>query len=109
MRPLTSDDIERISKWNAYEKPLTKVVTMNDYLGTITTRSCWNTSSMKLVENDNGDIFCLQSKGAFTLMGFDNEDWELASQVNNESALFKQAGNSIVVNVLESIFAELYK
>jgi DNA (cytosine-5)-methyltransferase 1 len=84
MRPLTSNDIERISKWNAYEKPLNKVVTMNDYLGTITTRSCWNTSSMKLVENDNGEIFCLQSKGAFTLMGFDNEDWERASQVNNE-------------------------
>ncbi|MCI7208126.1 MAG: DNA (cytosine-5-)-methyltransferase [Clostridium sp.] len=43
------------------------------------------------------------------LMGFDDEDFEKASKVNSNTQLYKQAGNSIVVNVLESIFKELIK
>lgn len=41
------------------------------------------------------------------LMGFDDEDFEKASQVNSDTQLYKQAGNSIVVNVLEAIFDNL--
>ena len=41
------------------------------------------------------------------LMGFDDEDFEKASKVNSNAQLYKQAGNSIVVNVLEAIFKEL--
>ena len=41
------------------------------------------------------------------LMGFDDSDYEKASQVNSNAQLYKQAGNSIVVNVLEAIFKEL--
>ena len=41
------------------------------------------------------------------LMGFDDEDFEKASKVNSNSQLYKQAGNSIVVNVLESILKNL--
>lgn len=43
-------------------------------------------------------------------MGFDDEDFERAqlSGVSN-SQLYKQAGNSIVVNVLEKIFKNLIK
>lgn len=42
-------------------------------------------------------------------MGFDDEDFERAAQVNSNSQLYKQAGNSIVVNVLEGIFNNLFK
>lgn len=44
------------------------------------------------------------------LMGFDDEDFRKAesSGVSN-TQLYKQAGNSIVVNVLEKIFENLYK
>ena len=44
------------------------------------------------------------------LMGFDNEDLRKAeaSGVSN-TQLYKQAGNSIVVNVLEKIFKNLYR
>ena len=42
-------------------------------------------------------------------MGFDDEDFEKAVQVNSNTQLYKQAGNSIVVNVLEAIFKELFK
>ena len=41
------------------------------------------------------------------LMGFDDEDVDKASQVNSNTQLYKQAGNSIVVNVLEAIFKNL--
>lgn len=35
-------------------------------------------------------------------------DFEKASKVNSNAQLYKQAGNSIVVNVLEAIFKELF-
>ena len=40
-------------------------------------------------------------------MGFDDVDFEKANQVNSNAQLYKQAGNSIVVQVLEAIFREL--
>ena len=43
------------------------------------------------------------------LMGFDNEDFEKAEKVNSNTQLYKQAGNSIVVNVLEKILIKLLK
>ena len=41
------------------------------------------------------------------LMGFDKSDYERAAQVNSNTQLYKQAGNSIVVNVLEAILKNL--
>ena len=49
----------------------------------------------------------LTPKECWRLMGFDDEDFEKASQVNSNAQLYKQAGNSIVVQVLEAIFREL--
>jgi len=49
----------------------------------------------------------LTPKECWRLMGFDDEDFDKASKVNSNAQLYKQAGNSIVVNVLESIFKEL--
>lgn len=44
----------------------------------------------------------------FRLMGFDDEDFYRAEKVNSNTQLYKQAGNSIVVNVLEHIFEQLF-
>ena len=49
----------------------------------------------------------LTPKECWRLMGFDDEDFEKASKVNSNTQLYKQAGNSIVVNVLEAILKEL--
>ena len=49
----------------------------------------------------------LTPKECWRLMGFDDEDFEKASKSNTNTQLYKQAGNSIVVNVLEAIFKEL--
>lgn len=43
-------------------------------------------------------------------MGFSDEDFEKASQIPlSNTQLYKQAGNSIVVNVLEKIFKKLFE
>ena len=51
----------------------------------------------------------LTPKECWRLMGFDDEDYEKASKVNSNAQLYKQAGNSIVVNVLEEILKNLIK
>ena len=40
-------------------------------------------------------------------MGFEDKDFDKASKVNSNTQLYKQAGNSIVVNVLEEIIKQL--
>lgn len=46
----------------------------------------------------------------FRLMGFTDEDYELlANNGVSKTQLYKMAGNSIVVNVLEALFKQLYK
>ena len=43
-------------------------------------------------------------------MGFDDEDYQKVQEAGiSNSQAYKQAGNSIVVNVLTSIFEELYR
>lgn len=50
----------------------------------------------------------LTPKECFRLMGFADEDYEKAANVNNGDAqLYKQAGNSIVVAVPKFIIAQL--
>lgn len=49
----------------------------------------------------------LTPKECFRLMGFDDEDFYKAEAVNSNKQLYKQAGNSIVVDVLEAIFTNL--
>lgn len=50
----------------------------------------------------------LTPKECWRLMGFDDEDFEKAVNIPMSNAqLYKQAGNSIVVNVLEKIFENL--
>lgn len=43
------------------------------------------------------------------VMGFDDSDFDKASAVNSTTQLYKQAGNSIVVNVLCELFEILFK
>ena len=49
----------------------------------------------------------LTPREVWRLMGFDDEDFEKASKVNSNTQLYKQAGNSIVVNVIEAIYDNL--
>ena len=49
----------------------------------------------------------LAPKEYFRLMGFEDTDFEKAEKVNSNTQLYKQAGNSIVVDVLEALFINL--
>ena len=51
----------------------------------------------------------LTPKECFRLMGFSDENFEAAEKMVSNSQLYKQAGNSIVVDVLYYILVELYK
>lgn len=59
---------------------------------------------------DNGlkvRIRRLTPRECWRLMGFTDEDFEKAQKVNSDTQLYKQAGNSICVNVLEEIFKQM--
>lgn len=50
----------------------------------------------------------LTPRECWRLMGFNDEAFDKAAKVNSNSQLYKQAGNSIVVNVLEAIFKQIF-
>lgn len=79
-----------------------------DVVPTQTTKCGSTTSSSTVTINQGNGIYrYLTPKECWLLMGFDKEDYEKASVVCNRTQLYKQAGNSIVVNVLEEILRNL--
>lgn len=50
----------------------------------------------------------LTPKECWRLMDFSDEDFRKAEKVNSNTQLYKQAGNSIVVNVLVAILGQLF-
>jgi len=65
-------------------------------------------SGLKVYQNYR--IRKLTPKECWRLMGFDDEDINKCIEAGiSNSQLYKQAGNSIVVNVLEEIFKKLFK
>lgn len=61
----------------------------------------------ELMDHDKVRVRKLTPKECWRLMGITDEDYEKASKVVSNSQLYKQAGNAIVVNVLEGIFKNL--
>ena len=64
----------------------------------------------KIIERERVEqvrIRKLTPRECYRLMGFSDEDFDKAKEVNSDSQLYKQAGNSIVVNVLMEIFKEM--
>jgi len=70
---------------------------------------CVDTAQTGGVMEDRTRIRKLTPKECWRLMGFDDVDFEKAEKVNCTSQLYKQAGNSIVVDVLEHIFNNVLK
>lgn len=79
------------------------------------TTTCGNTSSSAAVLiSEEGNHFMkirkLTPLEYWRLMGFDDLDFNKAKSVGiSNTQLYRQAGNSIVVNVLEAIFTDLFK
>lgn len=66
------------------------------------------TSSYMPSYTDNKKIRKLTPKECFRLMGFDDADYEKAAAVNSNTQLYKQAGNSIGVPVVQHIMSALF-
>ena len=63
------------------------------------------------IKADNGpgiNIRKLTPREYWRLMGFSDSDYNKAAEVCSNTQLYKQAGNSIVVNVMEAIFKNIY-
>lgn len=83
-------------------------------VGTLTSDGSLPKHNNRIVEGINMEenkpsfrIRRLTPRECWRLMGFTDEDFDKAKQVNSDSQLYKQAGNSIVVDVLEAIFGEM--
>ena len=64
-----------------------------------------NQSAEKITNNYS--LRKLTPRECWRLMGFTDEQFDKATEVCSNTQLYKQAGNSIVVNVLEEIFKNL--
>ena len=58
--------------------------------------------------SENLRIRKLTPKECFRLMGFKDYEFEKAEKLNSNSQLYKQAGNSIVVDVLEELLCMIF-
>ena len=86
-----------------------KRVNQSGYSPTITTRPEGFKTAILPVTKDIR-IRKLTPRECFRLMGFSDRDFDAAKNVGvSNSQLYKQAGNSIVVDVLYCIYVELYK
>ena len=78
-----------------------------NYCDTLTASMGEGGGNIPIMQVNNLRIRKLTPKECWRLMGFDDIDFEKASKVNSNTQLYKQAGNSIVVNVLEAILRNL--
>ena len=77
-----------------------------EYCDTLTASMGTGGGNVPIFQN-NLRIRKLTPKECWRLMGFDDADFEKAEKVNSNTQLYKQVGNSIVVNVLEAILNNL--
>ena len=66
-------------------------------------------SGLKTIEGSQLRIRKLTPKEYWRLMGISDDDFAKAQEVNSNTQLYKQAGNAIVVDVLEAIFTNMFK
>lgn len=96
-------DTAILSKYGKKCERLTDVATTlcaRDYKG-------FGNQAMTGVIEDNYRVRKLTPKECWRLMGFGDKSFNKAAEVNSNAQLYKQAGNSIVVNVLEAILKNL--
>lgn len=105
LETLNENDCKPGDTINAFNKHVDK----SGYSPTLTTRPEGFKTAI-LPVTDNIRIRKLTPRETFRLMGFSDENFDAVQKVGvSNSQLYKQAGNSIVVDVLYYIYVELYK
>lgn len=100
---IREEPLQRVG-WHRNAK---EVLSVDGLCGTLSTQS--NNLATKIKEEETMRIRKLTPKECWRLMGFDDEDFYKAEAVNSNSQLYKQAGNSIVVDVIEKIYEKLFE
>lgn len=80
-----------------YEKETDSIIIYNFY----------SSFNKQVINLGNGKYRFLTDKECWLLQGYSEEDYNNAARVNSKRALYKQAGNSILVPIFESIFKQL--
>lgn len=99
-----------LRKINSSDSRPLKVI--EDYAWTVTTKQMRSPNS-GIIDIGNGNYRLLTEKECWRLMGFDDEDYYNAEKEHPRrkdflnGTLYHQAGNSIVVDVLEEIFRKV--
>ena len=73
--------------------------------------SNYKQSGTSVIEKEGKNFYIrkLTPRECFRLMGFSDKKFDICKALISDTQLYKQAGNSIVVNVLYYIYVELYK
>ena len=97
-------------KWWDKRENISRIYDINALCPTITTGSGGH-HEIKIIHPDESKrcVRKLTPRECWRLMGFGDSDFDKAQTVCSDTQLYKQAGNSICVNVLEVIFKELLK
>lgn len=97
-------------KWERCKEQNRRIWDAEDVLPTLTA-ICGGGQHLKVCKRERESLRevyrRLTPREYWRLMGFTDEDFDKASAVNSNTQLYKQAGNSIVVNVLMAIFKEM--
>lgn len=91
-----------------------RAVITNNYICTTdedfqTLKNIKNKESLKEILEKDIEIRALTPLEYFRLQGFNYEDFKSIEKITSDAQIYKQAGNSVCVNVLECIFDELFK
>ena len=106
-----------------FEREKQQIINSNKEIYQCECESAWQDNkvglkvSPTLRANNNNNTFAytglrirkLTPLETWRLMGFDDEDFRKAEKVNSNAQLYKQAGNSIVVDVLEHLLTKALK
>ena len=88
-----------------YRQPL--ITEDKNVAPTLTTQCNSTTSTSTILKSDGIRIRKITPKECWRLMGFTDEDFEKAQNFNSNTQLYKQAGNSVCVNVIEELYKNL--
>ncbi|HAY3897762.1 TPA: DNA cytosine methyltransferase [Escherichia coli] len=87
------------------KKGIKRATVIQDYCYTITERQ--DRCPAQVIDLGNGKYRFLTDKECWLLQGYSEEDYYAAAEVNSRRTLYRQAGNSIPIPILESIFKQI--
>ena len=120
---LTDTQLNNIFNWKAQQRPLKRILGMNSVCPTLTARGAGeyhsgmillstdfdethNCDSLEGISNLNCRV--LTERESFRIMGFKDSEYDAIKDHFKKKDIYKMAGNSIVVDVVEKLLCMLF-